>query len=271
MHIAYWGIHRSPFASHIDPIDYYPSAVHEEAWARLDFLINHGRRLGFLTGSSGIGKSLLLEVATQHLRQVNAHVVKLNVVGLGPDEFVWKVAASLGHLASPNATTVECWQAISDRLIANRYQRTPTVVMLDDIDDTEREVHLAISRLTLIDSHPEARFTILLTGQRQRMSGLSNKLNDLCDLRIDLEPWETDETARYLEFAMQQVGAQPDIFSHDSMTTIHELSRGIPRRVRQLAELSLLAGAAEELERITPAVIESVQASLTVNGVSEAV
>ena len=270
MHIAYWGVRRSPFSSHIDPADYYPSAVHEEAWARFEFLVSNDRRLGFLLGSSGMGKSLLLEVAAQQLRQAGAHVAKLNVVGIAPDEFVWKLAASLGHLAAPDASTVECWQAITDQLVANRYQRLSTVVILDDVDDAQRGIHSAVSRLSLIDPHPDARFTMLLTGQRQRMGVLGSKLNDLCELRIDLDPWETDDTARYVEYALDRAGARPDIFSTDALATVHRLSNGIPRRVRQLAELSLLAGAAEELEQVSAGVVESVQSSLTINGVSEA-
>ena len=158
MHIAFWGIRRSPFSSHIDPSDYYPSAVHEEAWARFEFLVSNSRRLGFLLGSSGMGKSLLLEVAAQHLRQSGAHVVKVNVVGIAPSEFVWKVAAGLGYLAAPDASVVECWQAITDRLVANRYQRISTVVMLDDVDEAQRDIQATISRLSLIDPHPDARF-----------------------------------------------------------------------------------------------------------------
>ena len=97
MHIAYWGLTHSPFASQLDPKDYYPSGLHEEALARLDFLIANGRRLGFLLGSSGTGKSLLLEVAARQLRRSNCQLVKFNVVGLGAQEVVWKLATSLGN------------------------------------------------------------------------------------------------------------------------------------------------------------------------------
>ena len=217
-----------------------------------------------------MGKSLLLEVASRQLRRTGASVVKINVVGITPEEFVWKLAAALGHVTAPDATIVECWQAITDQLIANRYQRLPTVVMLDDVDDAQRDVQAAISRLSLIDPHPDARFTMLLTGQRQRMHGLGSKLNDLCELRIDLEPWEADETIRYIDFALKHVGARENVFAAEALEAIHQLAHGIPRRIRQLAELSLLAGASEELPEISSAVVESVQSSLAVDGVSEA-
>ena len=147
MYIAYWGLTHSPFASQLDPKDYYPSSQHEEALARLDFLIANGRRLGFLLGSSGTGKSLLLEVAARQLRRTNCRLVKFNVVGLSAPEVVWKLAAGLGNALSPHASALECWRAISDQLTANRYQHRSTVILLDDVDEASPEVHAAVSRL----------------------------------------------------------------------------------------------------------------------------
>ncbi len=270
MHNDYWGLNHSPFASQLDPADYYPSPPHEEALARLDFLIDNGRRLGYLMGSSGTGKSLLLEVATRQLRRRGCHVVKLNVVGLSGQEFVWKMASGLGHHLAPDASALECWRGISDRLIANRYQRLSTVILLDDFDEADREVQSAINRLCLIDQHPEARLTVVLAAQRPRAGSFSSKLEELCELRIDLEPWEAAETAGYIRHSMEQAGGQPDCFEEDALEHLHSLSRGLPRRIRQLAELSLLAGAAEELQQISSSVIESVHRSLTNDGVRDA-
>ena len=69
MHVAYWGLSRSPFTAQLNPADYYPSAVHEEALARLHFLVDSRRRLGYLLGGSGTGKSLVLDVAALQLRR----------------------------------------------------------------------------------------------------------------------------------------------------------------------------------------------------------
>lgn len=263
MHIDYWGLDHSPFASQLDPNDYYPSAVHEEALARLEFLITNGRRLGYLMCASGTGKSLILEVAARQLRRAGAHVVKMNAVGLTAQELVWKIANGLGHLVPTHANAVECWSGITDRLIANRYQRVPTVILIDDADEAGGDVHAALSRLALIDPHPEARLTLILTSQRQRSNAFGSKLNDLCELRIDMEPWDLDEAANYLDESLRRVGANDSIFMPDAVELLHELSHGVPRRLRQLAELSLLAGAAEELHQVPAEVIDSVFRGLT--------
>jgi type II secretory pathway predicted ATPase ExeA len=270
MHVDYWGLSHSPFASQLDPQDYYPSAAHEEALARLDFLISNGRRLGFLFGASGTGKSLLLEVAARQLRRAGNHVIKINATGLSSAEFVWKMANGLGFLADAAASPVECWRGITDRLVANRYQRIATVMLIDDADEAGPELHAALSRLALTDPHPEARLTLVLTCQRQRAARFGAKLNDLCELRIDMEPWDADETANYVAYVLERAGAKEAIFSRDALEHLYTLSHGVPRRIRQLSELSLLAGAAEELQTISASVVESVHRSLTNDGRAEA-
>lgn len=270
MHIDYWELDHSPFASLLDPDDYFPSASHEEALARIDFLIGNHRRLGFLFGASGTGKSLLLEVAARQLRRAGCHVVKLNAVGLSASEFVWKLANGLGHLANSTASALECWHGIADRLIANRYQRVSTIILVDDADEALTEVPAALSRLALVDQHPDARLTILLASQRQRATAFGSKLNDLCELRIDLEPWDQPETGHYLQYALEHAGSSRRIFSDAAVAQVYELSQGVPRRIRQLAELSLLASAAEELDEVTAAVVNSVYRSLTADGIAEA-
>jgi len=270
MYIDYWELSHSPFASQLDPKDYFPSMLHEEALARLDFLIANGRRLGFLLGGTGTGKSLLLEVAARQLRRSGCQYVKLNVVGLSGSEFVWKLAVGLGNTLPPSASLLECWRGINDHLTANRYQGLSTIVLLDDVDESSSDVRAAISRLALFDPQPDARLTVILTAQRQRVSHLGSKLNELCDLRIELEPLDEVETAAYVEYVLQRAGAKRSLFSVAALERLHELTRGNLRKIRQLAELSLLAAAAEAAHEVGVEIIDSVQDSLTQTGTAEA-
>ena len=62
MYASHWGLRESPFRNCLDPHCFYQSPTHEEALARLHFLVEQHRRLGLLLGPDGSGKSLLLEV-----------------------------------------------------------------------------------------------------------------------------------------------------------------------------------------------------------------
>jgi general secretion pathway protein A len=269
MFAAHWGLNCSPFGSTLHSDDYYPSGTQEEALARLLYLVDNGRRLGFLLGKSGMGKSQFLTVAARHLRESGCHVQRLNLTDLNDYELTWQLATGLGHLTASDAGTVEWWRGIADRLAALRYQRMTTVILLDDVGSAAG-VDGTLSRLALTETHPEARFTMLLTGTPSEVERLNAKLQDLCELRIDLEPWEPSETESYVREALVRHGGSAGIFEDSALVRLHELSEGIPRRIRQLAEVSLATGAAEGLQQIDPRVVESAYQGLATDGMVDA-
>ena len=57
MYQAYWGLVESPFRGGLDPRFYHEGPTQEEAIARLHFLVDGGRPLGLLLGSTGCGKN----------------------------------------------------------------------------------------------------------------------------------------------------------------------------------------------------------------------
>ena len=68
MYTEHWGLRESPFRGSLDPRYFFNSPSHDEALARLQFLVDNQRRLGLMLGAAGSGKSLLLEVFSRRLR-----------------------------------------------------------------------------------------------------------------------------------------------------------------------------------------------------------
>ncbi len=62
MYETHWGLDVSPFRGLADPRFFYCSPTHDEALARLTFLVENRRRLGLLLGEPGSGKTLVLKV-----------------------------------------------------------------------------------------------------------------------------------------------------------------------------------------------------------------
>ena len=65
---SHWGLRESPFRDLADPRYFYCSPTHDEALARLQFLVRNHRRLGLLLGTPGSGKTLLLGVFGRQMR-----------------------------------------------------------------------------------------------------------------------------------------------------------------------------------------------------------
>jgi type II secretory pathway predicted ATPase ExeA len=258
MYHAYWGLAEPPFRGSLDRRFFHQGPTQEEALARLHFMVEQCRTVGLLLGVPGNGKSQLLEVFAHQLGHVNRQSALVELVGATTHEFLWMLTAKLGVETPHDVRQFQLWRALLDHISANRYQQIATVLLLDDADEAHPDVIDQIARLAQIEASHESPLTIVLTAQPERLGRLGNRLLELAELRIDLEGWEPDDTAAFVKNALSRSGRSAPIFSEGALGRLHELASGIPRRVKQLADLALLAGAGQNLVQIESDIIDSV-------------
>jgi type II secretory pathway predicted ATPase ExeA len=262
----HWKLRESPFRGTLDWRRFFRSPIHEEALARLQFLAEERRRLGLLLGPTGCGKSLILEVFARGLRRSGVQVANVNLLGVDLHEFLWLTAAELGINPDRRADLFQLWRSVLDRLAENRYQQLDTVLLLDDADEAPAAVLDHVVRLAQADNVAGGRLTIVLTATTAPASSavrLSPRLLELADLRIDLDAWEPADTVQFVAAALAQAGSTEPIFTTEALHHLHDLTSGIPRRVAQLANLALLAGAGREVEQIDVDTVDSVYHELS--------
>jgi len=264
MYQAYWGLGRSPFRGHLDPAAFYQGPVQDEALARLHFLVEERRTLGLVLGDSGSGKSLMLEVFAKQLGIVRSQQAIVNLVGLGRREFLWLACGQLGIESTRSASEFLLVRSLEDHIAANRFQQVATVLLLDDADEARGEVLDEIVRLVQTGQTQEAGLTIVLAARPERIGRLGGRLLELSELRVDLDGWDADDTASFIKSALSAAGRSTPIFSEAAVRRMHELTGGIPRQVKQLADLALLGGAGANLAQIEPDLIDSVYQELGV-------
>jgi type II secretory pathway predicted ATPase ExeA len=250
MQLEHWQLAESPFSTLLDTRHYYPSASHDEALARLEYLVDARRRLGVLVGEGGIGKSLVLRTAAEQLARSGAAVATIDVAGAGTREFLWQLAAALGAAPRDSVDVVQLWRQIADCLAENRLQQKSTILMVDNAGEAGPDVLTQIARLARLESSPDARWTIVLAAVPAEAARWNESLREQVDLRVDLEPWDEAETIGYIQTALVDAGRCDPVFLEEALLAIYALTRGVPRRVVRLAELALIAGAAAGVERI---------------------
>jgi general secretion pathway protein A len=264
MYLSHWGLKEPPYRDGLDVRCFYKSPVHNEALARLHYLVDQNRRVGLLLGGAGTGKSMLLEVFARDLRRAGKAVVRVDLLGIGGREFFWQVAAGWGLRMTDDNDTFALWRSLSDRLAESRLARQDCVLLLDNADEASDEVLRDVLRLVQCDPSSENRLTVVVAASQHRVARLSPRLLDLAMLRIDLTPWDEQDTQSYIQQSLARAGRQTPAFAASALGRLHELSGGVPRRVSQLADLALLAGAGQRLPEIDPATIESVYQELGV-------
>jgi type II secretory pathway predicted ATPase ExeA len=265
MYLAHWGLREAPFRNAIDPRVFYESPTHEEALARLHFLIEGRRRAGLLLGAAGSGKSLLLEVLAGQARRTGRSVARISLLGLDTQELLWTLAASWGLDPEAHAEPRHLWRMIVDRLAEYHHENRASVVLLDDADQARDDVLPHILRLAQSDISSDPAATLVLAARIDKLGRLNERLLELADLRIDLLRWSAEDVDGYLEHALARAGRRPNddpVFVPEAIPLLAELSAGVPRHVTQLADLALVAAAGHGLSAIDCHTLETVCAEL---------
>jgi len=264
MYERHWGLYKSPFRTCLDPGLFYRSPTHEEAMARLHFLVEQRRRIGLLIGEAGSGKSLLLEVFADEMKLSGRSVAKISLVGLDDTDFLLQVSAEIGLSSSLNSSVASLWRQLTDTITANRYQEIDTVLIFDDAEHANADVATQLIRLSQYDMSPNSRFTMVFAGRKKMLECLGGSILELAELRIDVEALDQADTENYVKSMLGQAGRETTMFDERAITRLYELTHGVPRRISQLADLALLAGAGRNVELIDANLIESAHDELAV-------
>jgi type II secretory pathway predicted ATPase ExeA len=238
MQLDHWGLERSPFPMAVDADQCYPSAGHEEALNRIEYLVDARRRLGVVLGESGVGKSLALRGATRRLVRKGCTVVLVNSSGVSVRELLWQVAAGLGAAPREDVDVGRLWRLVSDRIVTSRLEQLNTALLVDDAGQAGPDALNLLVRLARLDPTPAARWTIVLAAAREQASRWNEPLRELVDLRIDLRAWSEEDTIGYVQMALVDAGRFDPIFDDESLRALYELSDGVPRRVVRLADFA---------------------------------
>ncbi len=250
MYQQYWGLRESPFRGNLDVAQFFATPNHDEALARLHFLVEGRRHLGLVAGKFGIGKSLLLEVFAQRVYHDGGDVARVSLLGIDGHEMLWSLAAQFGLNPAMVDTPFVLWRSLADFLSRSRYENRQLVIICDDADAAQTEAHSLVQRIVQFDAHRQARRTVVLATTDKGLGRLPLGLLELAELAITLEPWEPADTGRFIDFALREAGCQRTVFTAAAVERLHELAGGIPLRIKQLADLALLAGAGLDLAQI---------------------
>jgi general secretion pathway protein A len=255
MHVTHWGFERPPFPTgNAEPV-FYAGLPQQEASARLRFLVHNQRRLGLMLGEAGWGKSLVLKFFAAEADREGWHVAEFNLLGLTVREFYWQLGIELR--ANPRTTDdpMRLCHRITERFEQNHVQGEQIVLLLDDADQAGADVLTQLVRLVQLPAAQTGNLTMVLTGNASQSQRLSRRLLDLVDLRIDLEPWDEEDTTGYVQQALVAAGAEQPIFTDSALDEIYRLTQGVPRLVNRLADFSLVVGSSAGVEQIDTDII----------------
>ena len=240
---AHYGFTRMPFTKALAPQMLHRHHAHNEAVARIGWCLTE-RALGVITGEVGAGKTVAIRAALACLDASRTTIIYLGNPAVGARGLYAGIVTALG--GTPRFHKTSLIPQTSELLAAEEHERgRGVVVVLDeahllDVDQLE-ELRL----LTNADMDSHSPFACLLVGQptlRRRIKlGTFAALDQRIALRYAMTGMQAPETKTYLGHHLKLAGRADTLFSDDAADLIHQVSRGLPRAVNNLAVQALVA------------------------------
>ncbi len=252
MDLSFWGFRHWPFARIVNDRRLFVGAAHEEADARLLFLIEERRRCGLLSGAAGTGKSCLLRQVQAAAMRLGHLAFRLDATGLEANELAWKIADGCHADCRADDSSTQLWSSLKARMSGLAIVDQPVVLLVDHFDLVEFGCGQTLCRLMQLADHAGADLTVLIAARERFIAPL---IRDVVELHVELTAWSERETSHYISDALRQAGVRGTIFTADAAAAIHSQTQGNPEQVARLCDLALLAAMSEDRRRVDAHVI----------------
>ena len=267
MYASFFGLKQEPFSIAPDPRYLFMSERHREALAHLLYGVNGGGGFVLLSGEIGAGKTTVCRCFLEQIpRRTNVAYIfnpKLTVL-----ELLNSVCEEFGipHRApgrgEDRATVKDYLDPLNEFLLKTHAVGQNNVLIIDEAQMLSADVLEQLRLLTNLETNERKLLQIILIGQPELRDLLARpELEQLAQrviARYHLGALTEAETEAYIRHRLSVSGmttAMP--FDAKAMRRIHQLSRGVPRRINLLCDRALLGAYAGGKGLVDSAIVET--------------
>lgn len=261
MYEKYWNLQRKPFENTPDPLFLYHSGKHDEALMRLLYAVKERKGAAILTGEYGTGKTTITRSLLETLRSESGYeVVLIANPSLSVNEFLTEILHQLNVEGVPKKK-IDLLRKLEAVLQENLRNQRHTVIIIDEAQNIKRKETLEELRMLLnFQLNDQFLLTLILVGQPEVKQTL-NKIKQFkqrLSIRYNLKLLDEIETKEYIQYRLRVAGREIATFSDRSFQLIHTYSKGAPRDINNICDLSLLLGSFKNKAEIDQGVTEEV-------------
>ena len=266
MYANFFGLKQEPFSIAPDPRYLFMSERHREALAHLLYGTGGGGGFVLLTGEIGAGKTTVCRCFLEQIpRRCNVAYIfnpKLTVTELLKsvcDEF--RIPYREWAPGQQPLTVKEYLDPINEFLLKTHAVGQNNILIIDEAQHLSADVLEQLRLLTNLETNERKLLQIILIGQPELRGMLARpELEQLAQrviARFHLEALTEDETSLYIRHRLAVAGlttARP--FDRKARQRIHQLTRGVPRRINLLCDRALLGAYAAGKTVVDRAMVE---------------
>jgi general secretion pathway protein A len=263
MYMRFFGLKQEPFSLAPDPRYLYMSKRHREALAHLLYGVGGGGGFVLLSGEIGAGKTTVCRCFLEQIPKrcnvayiFNPKLTVLELVKSICDEF---------HIPAPKLRgqpTVKTYvDALNDFLLRTHAVGQNNVLIIDEAQQLSAEVLEQLRLLTNLETNERKLLQIVLIGQPELRTMLERpdleQLAQRVIARFHLKALSVKETEHYIRHRLSVAGMTRAIpFDRNALHRIHEIARGVPRRINLLCDRVMLGAYAHGKHTIDHAMVE---------------
>lgn len=262
MYESFFGLQEAPFSIAPNPHYLYMSKQHHEALAHLVFGV--GREGGFvlLTGEVGTGKTTVCRCFLEQIPD-NTDVAFILNPKLDCEQLLATICDELSISYIGDSMTVkEYIDYINEKLLSNHAKGRHTVLIIDEAQNLAPDVLEQLRLLTNLETHEKKLLQIVLLGQPELQDMFRapelRQLSQRVTARFHLDALTKEELVGYVAHRLKVAGCPTphQIFPKKSISTLFDISKGIPRVINLVCDRALLGAYTQELREVSPAVLK---------------
>jgi general secretion pathway protein A len=278
MYTKTFGLTQDPFSIAPDPRFLFMSERHREALAHLLYGVagqngaagGTGGGFVLLTGDIGTGKTTICRCFLEQI-PAGCHVAYIFNPKLSVIELLQSICEEFHVNVAPGAAQTHTAKAYIDALNAFLLQSHAAgqscVLIIDEAQNLSGDVLEQLRLLTNLETNERKLLQIVLIGQPELRSMLAapelEQLAQRVIARFHLEALNAAETLHYIAHRLGvagHTGALP--LDAKALARIHQLARGVPRRINLLSGRALLGAWTNGQQRVDTAVVNKAAAEV---------
>ena len=238
---------------------FYRSPQHEEALRRLLYAIEHRKGVAMLTGEVGCGKTTVTKALSNYLKRDQYQFQMISNPALQPTDLIKAILLKLGDNSSENGSKTVLLDRLQKLLFQNAEQGVFNILAIDEAHVITNQGTLDELRMLLnIQSEDDFLITLVLLGQPPLLKNISElqPLKERISIKFNLEPLDLDNSMRYVVFRLRCAGASRGIFTREAIETLFDYSGGIPLRINNVCDRSLLIGLSQKAQVVNSKIVK---------------
>jgi general secretion pathway protein A len=260
IYTGHFGLKERPFALAPDPDFLFWSAQHERAYTMIEYGILTRAPITVITGDVGAGKTTLVHYLMKSMDADLTFALVSNAQGGRGDLLRW-VLQALDQEAK-GTDYVDLFGQLQDYLIAEYAAGRRTVLIFDEAQALAQEMLEELRMLTNINVGKDDLLQLILVGQPELRDHIRNggltQLAQRITASFHLTPMDEASVRKYVDHRLRVAGGSGKIFSAEAIQLIVDISRGIPRLINQVCDLSMVYAVSEGKFTVEPWMIQNV-------------